>query len=286
VPPDDLSRRAFLAASGGLVVAAMTFPELAIAHEDEPKGPWGTLVLSSDLYASPTPQRFVFAMAKGRRRSSNGRTRVGFVPPSAQSRQATIELVPAHLYRTGLPKGRGVFVVDTVFDEPGVWQAVARTHGENVPFALDVKPAAEAPVVGAAAPRAASPTKADRLSVKPICTRHPPCPLHTVSLAEVVGAGTPVAVLFATPARCQSEYCGPVLDELLDVRERYDGVTFAHVEIYLNNETTSLAPTVEAWGLPSEPWLYTIDAAGTIVGRIDGAFGRQEIVSQLDPLVG
>ena len=44
-----------------------------------------------------------------------------------------------------------------------------------------------------------------------------PALLALVSLAEVIGAGTPVAAMFATPALCASQYCGPVLDELLDV---------------------------------------------------------------------
>jgi len=121
--------------------------------------------------------------------------------------------------------------------------------------------------------------------VKPICTRRPQCPLHEVSLADVIGTGTPVAVMFATPALCQSMYCGPVLDELLAVRSRYeDRITFVHVEIYASTTGATLAPTVAAWGIESEPWLYTVDGTGTIVGRLDGAFGREEIVAQLDDL--
>jgi hypothetical protein len=110
--------------------------------------------------------------------------------------------------------------------------------------------------------------------------------LHKVSLSEVVGTGRPVAVLFATPALCQSQYCGPVLDELLDVRRPYeDRVAFVHVEIYRSNRGADLAPTVEAWGLPTEPWFFTIDGAGTITGRLDGAFGGDEMTAQLDTLV-
>ncbi len=266
-----------------MLTAAVLWPNLAVAHEDEPKGPWGALVLSSDLYASPTPQRFVFAMAKGAEQSSFGRVRVGFIPPDVTG-ETDVDLQTARLYRAGLPKGRGVYVTGAVLDEPGVWSAVVRTHGEDVPFAIDVKAAAEAPVIGAPAPRVASPTKSDRLGMRPICTRHPACPLHTQSLAEVIGSGTPVAVMFSTPARCESQYCGPVLEELLDLRGQYEGITFVHADIYLNNETVDLSPTVEAWGLPSEPWLYTIDGAGTIVGRIDGAFGREEIAAQLEAL--
>src|SRR5260370_39071776 len=98
-------------------------------------------------------------------------------------------------------------------------------------MALEVKPAAEEPVVGSSASRAPSPTKQNPLGVDPICTRQPACPLHTVSLSDVVGTGRPVAVLFATPALCQTRYCGPVLDELRAVRQAFENrATVGHVE--------------------------------------------------------
>jgi hypothetical protein len=106
-----------------------------------------------------------------------------------------------------------------------------------------------------------------------------------VSLSSVIGAGKPVAALFATPARCQSQYCGPVLDELLKVMGPYeDRITFVHIEIYLAPTGTDHVPTVDAWGLPSEPWLFGIDGTGTIRARIDGAFGGTEMTKLLAAL--
>lgn len=283
--PSEISRRAFLAASGGLVVAATALTDVAFAH-DEPKLGKGlsALVLSSDLYASPTPQRFVFGLGSKLGYVSGPPVDVGFAPPDT-SGDVTLHVTRARLYKAGLPKGRGVYVVEPVFDTPGVWAAVALVNGRKVNFAIQVLDAPVAPLVGAPAARAPSPTTTDALGVMPICTRHPRCPLHDVSLADVVGGGGRVAVLFATPARCQSKYCGPVLDTLLSVRGRYPATTFVHVEIYRNNETVDLIPTVKAWGLASEPWLFTVDAGGTIVGRLDGAFGKGEIVQHLDALV-
>jgi hypothetical protein len=292
VPPFDLSprvvgRRTFLAASGGLVLATTALGRSAWAGGTGNKE-ISPLVLSSDLYASPEPQRFVFAVAIGADYASRAPAQVGFIPPGSAkgSRTVDVTLQPTTLHKRGLPKGRGVYVTEATFDQPGVWDAVVVTSGEQVPFALEVRAAPVAPTVGSAASRAPSPTKADRLGVKPICTRVPRCPLHTVSLSDVIGAGTPAAVMFATPALCQSQYCGPVLDELLEVRDDYgDRITFVHVEIYRSNRGADLSPTVEAWGIDSEPWFYTVDATGTIVGRLDGAFGRDEIVQQLDALV-
>ena len=122
--------------------------------------------------------------------------------PPATTGEVDVTFSEARLYKQGLPKGRGIYVTDATFDRPGIWGGVLDTRGELIQFAIDVKAQPEAPLVGAAAPRAASPTEADSLGVKPICTRKPPCPLHTVSLADVIGAGTPVAAMFATPALC------------------------------------------------------------------------------------
>jgi hypothetical protein len=277
-----ISRRAFLAASGGLVIAA-ALPEVAFAHE-EPKLGKGlnAAVLSSNLFAQSAPQRFVFGLRSNRGYVSGPPVHVGFAPPG--STEVTLELESTRFYKAGFPEGRGVYLAEPVFDTPGIWAAVAAVRKRQVTFAIEVRDASTALLPGAAAPRAASPTPTETLDVDPICTRRPECPLHDVSLTDLVGDGTPLAVLFATPARCQSEYCGPVLDTLLSVRDRYPDIRFAHIEIYKNNKTTNLAPTVEAWALPSEPWLYTIDGAGTIVGAIDGAFGKAEIVQQLDAL--
>ena len=279
-----LSRRAFLAAGGGLLLgaAAVKWAEPAVAAVDAANNAISPLVLSSDLYASPDPQRFVFAIARGAKYASGAKARVALAPPG--SSQATV--FPTRLYKDGLPKGRGVYVAEVTFPKSGIWRGMALISGKKVPFAVQVQDAAVAPVIGAAAPRAASPTTTNTLGVNPICTRQPQCPLHTVSLSDVIGSGKLVAALFATPARCSSMYCGPVLDELLGAIAPYqDRVTFVHVEIWKGLRGADHSPTVDAWGIESEPWLYTIDGTGVIKGRIDGAFGKQEIVQQLDALV-
>jgi hypothetical protein len=280
-----VTRRAFLAASGGALGAvALTRAagaSLLTSVPQQNSKALSPLVLSSDLYASPEPQRLAFAIAKGSRYASGAPARVALAPPGADEGQ----VYDTTLHREGLPKGRGVYIAEAVLDTAGAWNALAITRGKRVPFAVEVKPQPEAPATGTPAPRAPSPTKADTLGVKPICTRRPQCPLHQVSLADVIGTGTPVAVMFATPALCQSMYCGPVLDELLDIRAPFEGaVTFVHVEIYKSKTGAELSPTVEAWGLPSEPWFFTIDGAGTIASRLDGAFGGDEMQANLEAL--
>ncbi|HEX5588275.1 MAG TPA: hypothetical protein VFZ17_13265 [Acidimicrobiia bacterium] len=284
-----MSRRELLRAGGvaGLAVAATALLGAdALPAFAAGAGQTAAIPFSSDLYASPLPQRFSLILQRGTsdgiKYVSGPPVKVRFKPPGGAWQPYT----KLRLDTEGLPKGRGVYRTDLVFDQPGNWKGQAAFGGSATGFTMSLPQTAVAPVPGQAAPRAASPTTADALGVNPICTRTPACPLHTVSLSDVIGAGKPVAVMFATPALCQSAYCGPVLDELLAIMGPYaDRVTFVHVDIYKSLTDTTLSPTVKAWNLPSEPWLYGIDGAGTITARLDTAFGKTEMVALLDGLV-
>jgi len=293
VPPGDssermLSRRDLLrlgvgagvATAGGVLVPSLT--DAAFAAQ-----PLQAVKFSSDVYASPDAQRFSLVLIRpgvaGLPFVSGPRVDVRFRGPGGSWSPFT----HLRLDTAGLPKRRGVYRMDAVFDQAGNWDVQTKIGGAVAnTFVQDVKATAEAPIPGQAAPRAASPTTTDSLGVTPICTRVPPCPLHTVSLSDVIGTGKPVAVIFATPALCTSQFCGPVLDEVLKVMQPYQArVTFVHVDIYKDSTGTTTSPTVQAWNLPSEPWLFGVDGTGTITGRLDTAFGKAEIVDLLDHLI-
>jgi hypothetical protein len=286
MPPEPLSRRTFLAATGGVLAAAAAYGRGSPAGASSAdSNKLSALLLASDLYASPDPQRIVFALAEGPKYASGPPAKLAY----GQSRKlgTTVDTV---LHSRGLPKRRGIYTADVTLPQAGPWLGVVQVKmngkRQNASLAFQVQDQPKAPVPGTPAPRVASPTAANPLGVDPICTRNPPCPLHEVSLDTVIGAGKPVAVMLATPALCQSRYCGPVLDDLLTLTDQYkDRITFVHAEIYTNltgNETT---PTVQAWGIQTEPWLFGVDASGTVVSRIDGAFGHDEQQQLLQQLV-
>lgn len=289
-----LSRRSFLRAvgggiAGGVVLAACgsdgdddngSAGSVAEDHHQEPTD-LAPAVLSSDLHVTDAPQRFAFALLAREGYASGGAARLAVAPPG----ETPTGFVEATLHTAGLPDKRGVYASDLVLTQPGTWNAVVERGDERLEFVFAVKAQAEAPAIGAQAPTAASPTPGAPLGVDPICTRDPQCALHDRSLDTLIGAGKPVAVLFATPARCQSAYCGPVLDAMLPLVPDYEGrVEFVHVDIYQDLRSSDVSPTVQAWGLPSEPWLYGVDASGTITGRLDGAFAQDEMQALLDQL--
>jgi len=286
MPPVRLTRRAFLAAGGSaLVLAACGGSGGGSGGGDSSSTGEGlsALLLASDLYASSTPQRIAFALSDGGKFASGPRAKLAF---GAQG-QALGRPVDTVLHDRGLPKRRGIYTAEVTLTQAGPWLGVVEVSGKGkASLAFQVQDTSAAPIAGQAAPRAASPTVANPLGVDPICTRNPPCPLHEVSLDTVIGAGKPVAVMLATPARCESRYCGPVLDDLLTLTDQFrDRVTFVHVEIYRSLTGTDLVPTVEAWGIQTEPWLFGVDATGNVVARLDGAFGHDEQQQLLQRLV-
>src|SRR5205823_13246468 len=100
-------------------------------------------------------------------------------------------------------------------------------------------------------------------------TRIPPArELAQQYFADVVGT-KPVALLFATPQLCQSRVCGPVVDEMLELKARYgDRMTFIHQEVYAdNNPNKGLRAPPQRFHLPSEPWLFAVRKDGTIAAR-------------------
>jgi hypothetical protein len=282
----SFSRRSFLVAGGGLLVAA------ACGGDDSGDGGASSLndpdrlttgKVSIDPYVSTEPQRLAYVVFR-----NDGDFAAG-APASialrAPGEQSFGPPTRATLHTEGLPDRRGVYVVDVALPRAGVWYSQVRIAGETLtaPFEVSEPPAVVTP--GQPAPRAASPTRDAPMGVDPICTEDPPCDLHGVSLDQVIGSGTPVAVMFATPARCQTMYCGPVLTQLLDVMGPYeDRIRFVHVEIYRNPTSSDVVPTVGEWALPGEPWLFGVDGAGTVVGRLDGAFATDEVTALLDRL--
>ena len=67
------------------------------------------------------------------------------------------------------------------------------------------------------------------------------------------------------------------MDIATNLERRYQGrVTFIHEEVYNHNDPQrGLRPSLRAYGLPSEPWLFTINRRGRIAARLEGAFGYQ-----------
>ena len=67
----------------------------------------------------------------------------------------------------------------------------------------------------------------------------------------------------------------PVVDILAQLKQEYgDEVEFIHQEVYNDNDPKKgLRDPLQAFGVPTEPWLFTIDESGEVAARLEGSFG-------------
>ncbi len=116
-----------------------------------------------------------------------------------------------------------------------------------------------------------------------LTTRLPPENMHSVSFNRVLGL-RPIALLVSTPELCTSRICGPVTDIMVELQHQFGNrIAFIHQEVYVDNDPSKgLRPQLEAFHLQTEPWLFTIDRRGLIVGRLQGAFGVNEARQALE----
>ena len=86
---------------------------------------------------------------------------------------------------------------------------------------------------------------------------------------------------------------GPSMEIVSEAAKTFQGkVNFVHVEPYKLDAEGVLAfgpgnqrQLVEAgvaWGLPTEPWVFVVDASGTVVARFEGPYTLEELGAALE----
>jgi hypothetical protein len=103
-------------------------------------------------------------------------------------------------------------------------------------------------------------------------------------------------VFFATPAFCQTGFCGPTVELVKSIAREYEGrVAYVNVEPYVLHETVDgLRPTLDAdghlqpvaaardFGIPVEPYLFVVDAEGRVFAKYEGVVGADELRAALE----
>jgi hypothetical protein len=91
-------------------------------------------------------------------------------------------------------------------------------------------------------------------------------------------------IAFATPAFCQTAICGPTLERIKEIAPAHPGVDFVHVEVYTNlddPDNLEVVPSIIEWGLPTEPWIFVVDADGIVTHRFEGLVTAEELDAAL-----
>ncbi|HEX9854983.1 MAG TPA: hypothetical protein VGC47_06690 [Acidimicrobiia bacterium] len=234
------------------------------------------------------------------------RVLVGVVGPDnsrlgSEGDPVTIEVAPeqdsdatqrAEGIYTSIVPGVGLYRAEFDFDVVGTWTVtVIPSSGPSGVTALTVREQTQAPALGSTAPSVASPTL-DDLPIDELTTDPEPLDrLYEQSIDEALASGRKSVITFSTPAFCRTEACGPLLEVVKGVAPQHPDVNFVHVEVYTGfddaafspDDPSFLAPSVVAFGLPSEPWIFVTDEQGTIIGRFEGVVASEELTALLAP---
>ena len=191
-----------------------------------------------------------------------------------------------------IPGGRGLYMARATFDSAGSWGAEVSVTGdgldETVNASFDVAEQGTTPAIGARAPASDTPTGEEVKDLSEISTdEHPDPDFYRMSVDEALAANEPFVLTFATPKFCTSAVCAPTLNIVKRASKDFPAVTFIHVEPYDNlDDPSNLKPTkaVREWGLPSEPWVFVVDAKGRVVAKYEGTVTERELATALKGL--
>ncbi len=257
----------------------------------------GQIGLASSVFEVGT-NRLAFGLIDDENKLIYGKTAV-YVAPTPQDQAQGPFLAPADsLVTEGQFRSQtaaaetdtiaAIYGAQIPLEQPGKAAILAVTNvgGQQFGAATGITVRREDPVVsvGEQAPEVATDTLASLAGDEAMaCTREPIDDMHDVSFDEVVGK-KPVALLMATPALCQSRVCGPVVDIAAQLKQEYgDEVEFIHQEVYVDNEPDKgLREPLQAFGLPTEPWLFTIDRSGKVAARLEGSFGIESFRNAIE----
>ena len=189
-----------------------------------------------------------------------------------------------------VPEVRGLYVARPDIPEAGTYQATIDADGFATAGPVGFVAVADSPLIqpGEKAPASETRTSAQHPDLSVITSDPDPDPaMYELSVSEAVTDGTPAVIVFATPAFCTSATCGPLLDQVKALRPSYPGVDFVHVEIYEDIQVESVedlttVPATAEWGLPSEPWVFVVDATGEVTAAFEGAASDAELTAAFD----
>lgn len=225
--------------------------------------------------------------------------RASFFDLSADPETPTDEA--AGVFAWAIEGTAGLYILSADFAHAGAWgiEVVTQPRGgaeETIRMRVDV--AADTPTVrvGEKAPESDTPTAADvGGDLALLSTDEEPEPsFYDTSVADARKAKRPFVLAFATPKFCTSATCGPALDRLKPFAKAWPSIDFINVEPYRlepvdgqlqpvlgPNGELQPVPSVEEWGLLTEPMVFVVDAEGTVRGAFEGAFGDDELRAAL-----
>jgi hypothetical protein len=230
-------------------------------------------------------------------RAAEAQVRAIYLPPDQGTAEARVTATARFFqWPTG---SQGIFKVNLDLDTPGAWRFEADvTTDDGTPVTargtLAVRPQSLTPGIGSRAPASSTPTTDSMDDLATITSSTDPDPdLYRLSVDEALDAGKPLVLVFATPAFCVSATCGPQVEIVSSLKERFaEEANFIHVEVFANPHEVEagrpaggFVPTVSEWSLPTEPWTFIMDRDGLVAAKFEGFTTLDELEVALQEVI-
>ena len=283
------------ASSGDAPTSEPPIKGLSESGAGEIGGPqFSAVIITTDLAVGPN--RVVFGLVDRQGmpiRPVEAQVRAVFLDPEAKT--AEVRATSTAHFQEWPVGSQGVFTTQLSLDKPGFWQLNVETTtagGTAIKArgAFQVKVNSDTPALGQTAPRSLTPTLDSVDDLATITSANPPDPdLYRLSVDEALDSGKPLVLVFSTPAFCVSATCGPQVEVVSQVKEKYqDRANFIHVEVFEDphlieggRPVGGTVPAVTQWNLPTEPWTFVIDVEGRVRAKFEQFTTAQEIEAAL-----
>ena len=199
----------------------------------------------------------------------------------------------------GIVGQRGFYIASPTLTRAGTWgvaivatDASGKQSTARLEFSVDQS--GTTPPIGAPAPSVKTPTLADvGGDVKKISSDPNPDPaLYTESIDQALAAHQPFVLAFATPAFCKSAECGPTLDVVkaaikanpilgINVEPYQLSWTNGRLQPVLQNGDFVTVDATNAYGIPTEPWIFVIGASGRVVASFEAVVAPDELAAAI-----
>ena len=195
--------------------------------------------------------------------------------------------------------GRGSYVTKLEFDQAGLWELEIEILNPDdgsqfVVLPFEVNTGFQAPGIGSVPKPISNKTLAQVSSIEELTSGSVQFPrLYQISFSEALTTKTPIVISIYSPAFCQSIICGPQVEVLNGLENKYkDTFHFIHIDVYSNPHQmrgdlgkSVLSSVVTDWQLPSVPWTFIIDGNGVVIARFEGFAPISEVEEALQDLI-
>ena len=276
-----------------LVIAVMAVGLVACTSPSElesppwiftPSAEWDVILATRDL--AQGERRFAFSII-----GTQGIVRIPAVIVRA-SNQSTTHTSEAIATFFPFPETeRGIYSTTLLFATTGEWDAEVfipdfgkETSIGTISFSIAEEPIAIG--IGDQAPKTVHPTLADVPDVSHLTTGSQyDEALYQTTIRQALEQGLPLTVVFASPAFCTNPICGPQVETISKLRQKYGTeMQFVHLDIYANPHEIQGDLTravrnsaLNSWRITADEWTFVIDAQGKVVASFENYAPESEL---------